>query len=44
MMRLRHGNSANFFGQDKKMGVGDFDDDLHTPVGFDDKVQTYKEF
>lgn len=39
-----YGDSANLFGQDKEMGIRDFDDDLYTPKGYDDKVLNYGEF
>lgn len=31
-----YGDNANLFRKDKKMSVGNFDDDLHTPVGSND--------
>lgn len=35
---IGHTDNVNLFGQDKEIGIENFDDDLHIPVGSDDKV------
>lgn len=32
------------FGQDKEMGARDSDDNLYTPIGFDEDMPKYREF